>query len=163
MPSESVMSSFYLFLPFHFSLLSQLMLSMQVCMMILVTETAHIASAICKTTICKWGHIINKQVNPKILPPQPEYHMGHSPRAHCATAQEGTRAGTCRNGGYSWVWIEPVHKSHNFSGGTKQHLMSNQHTAPATKRKPLANIAMSKFCITFGPSPHADNQLRSPP
>ena len=44
---------------------------MQVCMMNLVIETARIASAICKTTICKWGHIINKQVNPKSGPPQP--------------------------------------------------------------------------------------------
>ena len=84
-------------------------------------------------------------VNPKSGPPQPTKRKEGFGNITWATPPELTvpqhrkalglgPAGAVATAGF---WIEPVHESHNFSGGTKQHVMSNQHTAPATKRKPL--------------------------
>ena len=63
---------------------------------------------------------------PELTVPQHRKALGLGPAGAVATAG---------------FWIEPVHKSHNLSGGTKQHVMSNQHTAPHHKEKAISNYS----------------------
>ena len=88
-------------------------------------------------------------VNPKSGPPQLTKRKEEFGNITWATTPELTvpqhrnvlglgPAGAVATAGF---WIEPVHKSHNLSGGTKQHVMSNQHTAPHHKEKAISNYS----------------------